>query len=158
MRPLKIIHVCHSLLLDGISNFVKSIVALNDDSPSQHDLLVIKADPEVKTFTKCTVHELNYGKNGFAASVKKVSHIFNQYDGIMIHAAHPAIIVPLIRTRKKVYFFQHGMTVSHGDIISRNLRKIWYSLLPLLLRAPVICSTEFAQEKLRKKGVFIDGY
>jgi hypothetical protein len=64
MRPLKIIHVCHSLLPGGISNFVKSIIALNDDSYSQHDLLVIKAGPEAKTITKCIVHELNYGNNG----------------------------------------------------------------------------------------------
>ncbi len=74
---------------------------------------------------------------------------------MFLHSAHPVIVFALFFIRTKVFMFQHGMTVSHGPFVKRVAKKIWYSLIPLILGARVVCSTSYARKKTLRKGVYI---
>ena len=54
-----------------------------------------------------------------------------------------------------MFLFQHGMSVSSGPKLKRAIKKMWYSLMPILLNARVICASEFAFDKARKLGVLL---
>jgi glycosyltransferase involved in cell wall biosynthesis len=73
----------------------------------------------------------------------------------MIHAAHPIVVFPLLWLKKKCFLFQHGMSVSHGALVTKIFKRFWFSLIPILLGANVVCSTEFAFQKTRRLGIFL---
>jgi len=156
VEKLRILHVCYSLKWGGISIFVRSILKLNNKGSSEHDLLLIADDKgyyDLNVYSK--VYNLHYKKKNLLTSVKKASYIFSLYDGIFLHAPHPVVILPLLFRNKSTFIFQHGMTVSYGPFVKRLVKRVWYSLLPVLLRAAVICSTRFAKDKLKKKGIIL---
>jgi glycosyltransferase involved in cell wall biosynthesis len=102
-----------------------------------------------------TIYCLRYNKKNHFSCIKRVWQIVQAYDAVMIHAAHPVVLFPLLGLRKKSFVFQHGMSVSSGFWLQRILKKIWYSLVPILLGARVVCSTEFAFHKARRLGIFL---
>jgi len=156
---LKILHICHSLQWGGISLFVRSLIVLNKNNHNSHDLFLINEDVnDSKLKTLCKVYFLDSKNNNYITSIKTASQIFEEYDGIFIHAAHPVVITSLLIKGKKVLLFQHGLTVQRGIMIKRLLKRIWYSIIPFLLNAKVICSTQFAKDKLKLRGIYIPNY
>lgn len=81
--------------------------------------------------------------------------IVKDYEAIMIHSAHPILAAPLFFSKKQIYLFQHGMAVSSGSILKKTIKRIWYSLFPILFNARTICSTEFAFKKAKKLGIML---
>lgn len=155
LENINILHVCGRFKTGGIKTFVKSIIELNKTNNTVHDVLFIGEIDRNEIQYQCKVHYLNYRKRNFFSFFKNVKQICNQYNSIMIHSAHPIIIFPLLFFKKKIYLFQHGMTVSSGFILKRILKKIWFSLLPIVLNAKIICSTDFAFKKARKLGILL---
>ena len=47
------------------------------------------------------------------------------------------------------------MTLSNGPKLKRMMKKIWYSLIPILINARIICSSEFAFNKARRQGILL---
>lgn len=152
----KAIHVCHSLKMGGITHFVKSLINLNGEFPSKHDLLLINnGDYDSSDFPDASVFVLGYGQKGAVASFREAYSLFASYDAVMVHAAHPLIVLAAWLRNKPIYFFQHGMTVAQGGRIKRMLKRYWYSFAPRIRNGKVICSTEFARNKMHKVGVSI---
>ena len=152
---MNILHICGRLSSGGIKIFVESLIDLNENNHSVHDLLLIFRDDRVEVQNKCKVHYLDYFETSFLSCFKKVAQTSSKYDAFMIHSAHPVVIFPLLFSRKPCFIFQHGMSVSSGPVSKRAIKKLWYSFVPVLLNAKVICSTEFAVKKTRKLGIFL---
>ncbi|NIM17569.1 MAG: glycosyltransferase [Candidatus Aminicenantes bacterium] len=146
------LHICSSFKIGGITSFVKAVLELNPTSGTRHDLVVLFENQVVEI-----AGTRAYCLGKFAANPFKIFFAFRKiiknYQAIMLHKAHPVVVFPLLFKRKKIFIFQHGMTVSRGSVIKRRIKKIWYSLIPLLLKAKVVCSTEFAYGKSRKAGI-----
>ncbi len=156
---LRIIHVCYSFKWGGISSLVKTIIELNKNGSSTHDLLLVNTDiDDTSIINICSVYSLEYIRNGFIIAALNAYHILRRYNGALIHAPHPVVIFPLLLLQKNTALFQHGMTVTQGRFLKRLLKKIWYSTVPLMLWARIICSTPFAKEKLRKKGIYLPAF
>jgi len=124
-------------------------------SSTIHDLLLIENNADDYKLKIGEVYSLNLKKNGFVTSLKNSFKILKNYDGILVHAVHPVAVLPLFFLNKKILFFQHGMAVSHGPFAKRLLKKVFYSIMPPLLKAKVICSTSFAKKKLRDKNIYL---
>ncbi len=152
-----ILHVCGRLETGGIRTFVKSLIDLNNNSDTVHDLLILNDLSKEFSQFPCKVYCLSYKKNNFLLSLKRIVKIIIPYQSIFIHSAHPLVVLPLIFSRKKIFLFQHGMAVSHGPLMKRNLKKIWFSIVPFVLNAKVICSNKFAFEKIKKLGIILPG-
>lgn len=153
---MNILHVCSIFQLGGIKTFVESIIALNETSETSHDLMVIFDDDKNEIQHKCKTYFLGYNRKNYISCIKKAAQIYKKYEAIMIHAAHPVIVFPLLLRRKKCFLFQHGMGLSSGSTLARRIiEKIWYSLIPILLDAKMICSTEFAFNKAKNLGILL---
>ena len=153
--PLNILHVCSSFKIGGKTTLIRSIVELNKYYDSNHDLLFILKTRANGIEESCRVHFLEYHWKDMFRHIKKIYQIIKDYEAIMIHSAHPVLALPLLFSRKQIYLFQHGMSVSSGSILKRMFKKLWFSLLPILIGAKTICSTEFAFEKAKKLGIFL---
>jgi glycosyltransferase involved in cell wall biosynthesis len=150
----KALHVCSEFSKGGIYTFIKSMIQANAESSTRHDLAVLFenqidliADADVFCFGAVI-------KNPFKFFLK-MKKIIKDYQSVMLHKAHPIVVFPLIFTKKKIYIFQHGMAVSRGSFFKRNIKKAWYSLIPGILNAKVICSTEYAFNKTLRNGIRI---
>ncbi len=149
---MKILHVCGQFKTGGITTFVRSLLELNKTCANQHDLVVLYEDQEI-TLAGTRVHCLGkflHKPIKFFFMIQKIAGI---YDAVMLHKARPLVVFSLLFTKKRIFIFQHGMAVSRGTPIKRLLKKTWYSVLPTLLNAKVICSTDFAFQKTRKSGI-----
>jgi glycosyltransferase involved in cell wall biosynthesis len=148
------LHICGNFNTGGITSFVKAVLELNPSSATRHDLVVL-FENQVNEIAGTRIYCL--GK--FAANPFKTFFVFRKiiknYQAIMLHKAHPVVVFPLLFIRKKIFIFQHGMAVSRGSVIKRRIKKIWYSLIPVLLKAKLVCSTVFAYGKSRKAGILI---
>lgn len=152
---MKTLHVCGSFKLGGIKTFVESLIELNEISGTSHDLMLVFGNGKNEILDKCKTYFLDYNRKNHISCIKKAAHIYRTYDAIMIHAAHPVIVFPLLFSRKKCFIFQHGMTTSSGSKLKRTIKKIWYSIIPILVDAKVICSTEFALSKAKKDCILL---
>lgn len=152
---MNILHICSIFQLGGIKTFVESIIALNETSETSHDLMVIFDDDKNEIQHKCKTYFLGYNRKNHISYIRKVARIYRTYDAIMIHAAHPVAVFPLLFSRKKCFIFQHGMSVSSGPKLKRMMKKIWYSLIPILINARIICASEFAFNKARRLGILL---
>jgi len=136
---------------------VCSLVRLNEDSDvgsdTRHDVLLIYDDKGELPPLPCEVHRLSYRPGEFWGATRKARRILRGYDAVLVHAAHPAVVLAVALERKPCFLFQHGMTVSSGSPTSRRLRKVWYSWFPRLLRSRVICSTRYAALKTERLGI-----
>lgn len=154
-EAVKVLHICGNFRIGGITTFIKSIVGLNKQFTTIHDLLFVFDANENNLEHYCQVHNLNFKWKKFISYVKKANKILNYYNVILIHTAHPVIVLPLLFSNKKNYLFQHGMAVRRGFLVKKMLKKIWYSLLPIFLNAKIIYSSEFAVKKSRKLGILL---
>ena len=152
---MKTLHVCNSLKSGGIKTFVESLIELNEISVASHDLMLISDDGKNEILDKCKTYFLNYNKKKHISCIRKAAHIYKTYDAIMIHAAHPVVVFPLFLSRKKCFIFQHGMSVSSGPKMKRAIKAMWYSLIPILINARIICASEFAFNKARRLGILL---
>jgi glycosyltransferase involved in cell wall biosynthesis len=137
----------------GVTRFVESVVALNQPSGTRHDLLTTFADGPEPAQGDYTVHRLELGRRGVLACLREARRIYRRYDSVMVHGAHPVVMLPLLGLRRRVVLFQHGMAVSSGPRVVRAAKKAWFSLVPWLLDTHTVCSTEFAQRKSEALGV-----
>jgi len=150
---MKTLHICGSFKKGGIKTLVHSLIDLNKENKSSHDLLLLSDEKNIDIPAETRIFQLgSVRKNSFKIffSTKK---IFSEYDALMIHKALPVLFFPLVMYGKKKFIFQHGMTVSRGSYLKRLIKRIWYSLVPVLVGAKVICSTEFAFQKAKKNGI-----
>jgi len=126
---------------------------LNSAFASRHDLLLIFEKEAGLQQPDVTVYCLGYDSTNFYSSLKAFDTISQRYDIVCTHAAHPIVMLPLIRSRRRCLIFQHGLSVSSGPFVRRMVKKRFYSLLPWLLNAEIICSTRYACQKSRQHGV-----
>lgn len=152
---MKTLHVCNSLESGGVKTFVESLIELNEMSEVSHDLVLISDNGKNEILDKCKTYFLDYNRKNHISCIRKAAHIYKQYDAIMIHAAHPVIVFPLLLSRKKSFIFQHGMSVSSGPKLKRMIKTMWYSLIPILINARIICASEFAFNKARRLGILL---
>ena len=141
-----------------MTRFVESIVGQNPLSRTRHDVLVIlppKGSDLILPIDGCTVLRLDFSWRRVLSSLRRFRAIASPYDALMIHAAHPVAVLPLLLNRQPCLFFQHGMSVSSGPWYKRVVKKIWFSMIPRLANARVVCSTRFALEKARGLGIRI---
>ncbi len=148
------LHVCAGFETGGITSFVKSILELNPAYNTRHDLMVIFENVK-EEIPGTRVYCLDQFIHNAFKVFFKTREIIKNYSAIMLHKAHPVVVFPLLFKRNKIFLFQHGMAVDHGSMIKQWIKRIWYSLIPILLNARVICSTEFACRKTRKSGIRI---
>lgn len=151
----KILHLCSTLDRGGIATFVKELCSLNDSSKLvHHDVLTIQQNADkYKTFE---VYDFSnhWKRSGFTKALRKIS---SEYDVLMFHLYHPAIICPFIRQRsKKILLFQHGMSLGSAPLAKRWIKVGWYRILPSLLSARVIASTAYAFKKSASRGISFD--
>lgn len=152
---MKTLHVCNSFKSGGVKTFVESLIELNEMSGTSHDLMLIVGNGKNEILDKCKTYFLDYNRKNHISCIRKAAHIYRTYDAIMIHAAHPVIVFPLLFSRKKCFIFQHGMSVSSGPKLKRMMKKVWYSLIPILINARIICASEFAFNKARRLGILL---
>lgn len=150
-----VLHICGNVQSGGVASFVKSVVALNDASNARHDVLLLFGNKGDLNGPNWKTHYLYVERRALMACIRDAMDLVRGYDSIWIHAAHPAVILPLVLNRKHCLLFQHGMTVSSGTLSRRRLKRIWYSVLPWILNARVICSTPYALEKTRALGIHL---
>ena len=153
----RLLHICGNARSGGILSFVTWITDLNPGQKTVHDILLTfegRGDIDGQMHN-CTVHHLNYDKKGFFAAMQRARKVCRAYDAVLIHTAHPVAVLPLMTIRRCVLLFQHGMAVSSGPQIKRFVKRMWFTILPVLLRARVVCSTVFASDKLRRLGIFV---
>ncbi|MEX0966085.1 MAG: glycosyltransferase [Bacteroidia bacterium] len=150
---MRILHICGSFEKGGVTAFVKNMLVLNSEFVSTHDLMVIHESNEVEAPGGATIYNMTRDLSFFKAGT--FYSIFSQYEGIIIHKAHPALLIPLMRCAASKLIFQHGMTMSKGGALKKAIKGTWYSQLPRLLKAKVVCSTQYALEKARLSGIEI---
>ena len=153
----RFLHVCGNVRSGGIRSFVTWIAGLNHGQDTIHDILLIfEGAGEIDgNRYGCTVHRLHFKKTGFLAAMRQARQVCRRYDAFLIHTAHPVVVLPLLTLRRPSLLFQHGMAVSTGSGINRFLKRMWYTLIPVLLRAHVVCSTTFASDKIKRLGIFV---
>lgn len=156
-RKRRLLHVCGNVRGGGIRSFVVSVAGLNAGSDTVHDVLLIyddKGDVDGAA-VGCTVHRLGYPGVGMGAAMRRFAALARAYDAVLIHAAHPVVVAPLLWRRMPCLLFQHGMAVSHGARPVRLLKRWWFAGIPVLLGARVVCSTAYAFDKMRALGIRI---
>ena len=154
---MRLLHVCGNVRSGGIRSFVTWITDLNPGGKHVHDiLLTFDGKGEIDgSRHSCTVHHLGYGERGFLNTMQRARRLYRSYDAVLFHSAHPVAVLPLLTKRRRVMLFQHGMAVSSGPQLKRILKCVWFTIIPIVLRASVVCSTDFASEKLRNLGIFV---
>jgi glycosyltransferase involved in cell wall biosynthesis len=149
---MKILHICGSFETGGIATVVRSIIQLNQQSDTRHDLLLLY-EKQRNSLQRANVYSLEDIIKHPLKVFLRMKKILAHYDGIMIHKMHPIIFPPLFFSGKKLFLFQHGMTVSRGNPVKRLIKRTWYSIVPALLKAKIICSTDYAYQKARRNGI-----
>jgi glycosyltransferase involved in cell wall biosynthesis len=150
---MKILHICGTFEKGGIKTLVHSLINLNNENKSRHDLLVLSQGNIPDIPLESRIFQLGNLRKNPIKNFFSTRKIFREYDALMVHKALPVLFFPLMMYRNKKFIFQHGMTVSRGSYFKRLIKRIWYSLIPVLVGARVICSTEFAFHKARKNGI-----
>ncbi|MDO8549622.1 MAG: hypothetical protein Q7S39_05665, partial [Ignavibacteria bacterium] len=147
----KYLHVCGTFAPGGITSFVKSIMEQNSYYSTQHrTVLVSEKNAQTSENVEILVSRFNPFKMlRFAARASK------EYERIFIHSADYLITLSFILFKGNYFLFQHGMAVSYGHLIKKLLKKIWFTIIPVLLNAKIICSSEYAFNKTRSKGVHL---
>ena len=152
-KPVNILHVCARWKGGGIKTFVKSILALNNLSDTVHDLLLIFHDTGGIPPYNIRLHQLGFDGTNAVTAMRTSHALFKTYDAVMIHAAHPVAVLPLIKSRMPCLLFQHGMSVSSGSGTKRLIKKTWFNLITRLLNTRIVCSTDHAYQKTRRLGI-----
>lgn len=153
-----VLHILGRWRPGGVTRLVKSIVGRNRASDTRHDILVTlpaKDEDSIPQIDDCTVFRLDFSWPHAPSSLRRARRIMSSYDAVMIHAAHPVVVLPLLLDRLPSLFFQHGMSVSGGPRHKRAIKKLWLSMVPRLVGARVVCSTPFALEKAGALGIRI---
>ncbi|HUF08237.1 MAG TPA: glycosyltransferase family 4 protein [Rhodothermales bacterium] len=155
---MRVLHVVSDLKIGGITRFVEGMVALNDTSETRHDVLLGTSSPASAPVSQVvsrygTVHFIDPRRGAFVKSLAAMRSLERRYDAVLIHTAFPAVVIPLMLSRKPCLVFQHGMMPGRRSRLSRRLRTWWYSLLPVVLNAKVVCSTTEAYQKMSGMGV-----
>jgi len=154
---MNVLHICSTCGLGGTNTFIKSLIALNSTSNTDHDLMVIFDCDNNECENEYDTYYLGYNKKNKISCLRQAFRICKRYDAFMIHAAHPIVVsaLLLIGGKKRCLLFQHGMSLSSRFIWKRAIEKIWYSITPIILDAKVICSTEFAFDKAKNLGILL---
>ena len=150
---MNILHICGRWHLGGIRTIVSSIIELNQEGMSRHDLLLTLEPSSVKGPSNCKTYALDFRNRNLLSCFHETRNICRKYDAVMVHSAHPAVILALATLRRPCVIFQHGMSVSSGSLAKISLKKIWFSVIPILLNARVICSSEYALQKVKRLGI-----
>jgi glycosyltransferase involved in cell wall biosynthesis len=119
-------------------------------------LLLISDLDDVKIASELeNTYVINFKKKGYLRIFKETHLIFKKYDGLLLHIIHPKLIPSLVLFRGKNLLFQHGMIFDNKNFLKRNANKLVYIILPILLNAKVVCSTEFAKKKMARRGIIL---
>ena len=135
----KHLHICHSLEFGGITTFVKSLVELNNQTQIQHEIVVWNKASSGKSIIDISDKEDK--KEVFESIIK-------EYDQLFVHSLKPFMIPALRKRKKDVYLFQHGITFGSG--FRKVTKRIFYFSVINGIGFKVICSSEFAKNKLLK--------
>ena len=151
--PVKILHICGRWCFGGIRTIVNSIIELNQEGICRHDLLLTLEPSSVKGPSNCKTYALDFRSRNLLSCFHETRKICRKYDAVMVHSAHPVVVLALVTFRRPCMLFQHGMSVTSGSAAKRILKKIWFSVIPLILNARVICSSEYGLQKAKKLGI-----
>lgn len=139
----KILHVRHSLGEGGITSFVEALVDLNESSQTLHHVLVWKESP---------TPDYKYDIVDMSTSVnrkKDFADLIQNYDTIFVHSLMPFMLWSLFKRKSNVFLFQHGITFGKGK--KKLIKQLYYFLVINLFRFKIVCSSNFAKEKLLSK-------
>ena len=155
---MRVLHVVNNLKIGGITRFVEGMVSLNDTSETHHDVLLGTSSPDSAVVPPVvrdhgTVHFIDPRRGAFVKSLAAMQRLERSYDAFLIHTAFPAVVIALMLNRKPCLVFQHGMMPGRRSRLRRRLRTWWYSLLPVVLNAKVVCSTPEGYQKMSGMGV-----
>lgn len=135
----KHLHICHSLDFGGITTFVNSLVELNNHNKIKHKILVWLKSVDDKNVI--AISNSKDKKKAFKTAIK-------EYDTLFVHSLKPFMISELRRKKNEVYLFQHGLTFGKG--FRKLTKQIFYFTVINILGFKVVCSSEFAKQKLLK--------
>ena len=159
---MRVLHVVGNLEIGGITRFVEWMTALNGTVETHHDVLLgtssSPAEFESHAIRRSSeLHLIDPRRGSTVRSVVMMWRLAKKYDAFFIHTAFPAVVLPLILNRKACLVFQHGMMPGRRSNVRRRLMKWWYSLLPAVLNAKIVCSTPEAYEKVIGMGIRLRG-
>ena len=133
----KNIHICHSLEEGGISTLVRSLVQLNEEINTSHDILTWN-----ESETGDHIIDISKTEN----KRKSFKNAIKNYNLIYVHSLKPFMIGALYKRKQTVFLFQHGLTFGSG--LNKIYKKCFYTFVINILGFKVICSSHFAKEKL----------
>jgi len=133
------LHICHSLNFGGITTFVNSLVELNTQNQIKHKILVWNESSDGEFVIDISKEEDK--KEAFESIIK-------EYDQLFVHSLKPFMISALKKRKKDVYLFQHGITFGNG--FRKLTKRVFYFSVINSFGFKVICSSEFAKNKLLK--------
>lgn len=143
-----ILHVRHSIGDGGITTLVEALVDLNQSSSATHQILVWKDSPKPG-------HESNVIDMSASTNRKKdFAEIVKTYDTIFVHSLMPFMMKSLLKKKSNVYLFQHGITLGQGT--KKLFKQLYYFLAINVFKFKIVCSSNYAKEKLLSKVSVFD--
>ncbi|MEY8847884.1 glycosyltransferase family 4 protein [Psychroserpens sp. XS_ASV72] len=142
----KHLHICHSLSFGGITTFVKALANLNTNSNANHHILVWQKEAKGEN-----VIDISNDND----QPKKFRQLVDGYDLLFVHSLKLSFLPTLLKHKSRVFLFQHGMTFGSG--IRRIYKQCVYFFVINVLGFKVVCSSNFAKQKLKAQiGVLRD--
>jgi glycosyltransferase involved in cell wall biosynthesis len=141
----KHLHICHSLSFGGITSFVKALANLNTDSNANHHILIWQ-----KGSSDSHVIDISNSEH----QTKALNAALEKYDLIFVHSLKPSFIPKLFKHRERVYLFQHGMTFGSG--FRKFYKTLKYFIVANILKFNIVCSSEFAKNKLKRQIYYLN--
>jgi glycosyltransferase involved in cell wall biosynthesis len=152
---LKVLHILSKLDNGGVASYVKSICGSTGYSDIQHDLLLIEKNDK-STLEAVKVLSISAIKNKPISLFLFLIDTLKHYDAIFIHST-PYLLTLLLYffNNKRIFLFQHGFSSNRKNRLYRFVRKRFLYIIPFLLKAKVICFSEFAYKKTISNGIKI---
>lgn len=139
----KTLHICHSLEKGGITSFVEELIKLNISTSTSHNILVWQKSPYIAwEYDYVDISKCSNKKQKFKNAIK-------EYDTIFVHSLMPFMLWSLFLRKKNVFLFQHGISFGKGK--KKILKQLYYSVILNIFGFKVICSSNFAKQKLLNK-------
>lgn len=152
--PVSIVHICYNDATGGISTFLRGLLDARSPVDASHEILFI--DSHSTNLNGVPSLSLRFRWGRFAGACRQAYRHLRSHDCFFVHAAHPAVLPALIVLgRRRTLLFQHGMTLGRKSLLGRAAKRLWYSIIPPLLGASVVCSTPEARRKLSRSGIRI---
>ncbi len=146
---MRFLHICHSMKYGGITSFVKSLIETNKSQEAGHDVLIWKISDHQSVLSKNFI-DISKSTN----KTKDLELVAQKYDKVLFHSVPPFMLKTIYHLRHKSYIFQHGLTFGNklpGALINALIYLVTIHIFGL----KIICSSEYAFIKLKRRLVFV---